>query len=392
MGKVCSSLSGREGGILEGLPLTFEGVPLTHPDHKTSMHQVPLSGQRRSLFVGINYCGTANELHGCANDVERMIPAVEKLGFPTDDDHMRVLMDADSSINSYSSPTRSNIMQAIQWLVQGAKDGDALFFHYSGHGGQEPAEGGGFHETLVPLDFENAGMLRDTDLFDVLVKPLPAGGRLTCVLDSCHSAGALDLPYRFVGTEAKIKSALASDACHMVMSKNWHQDVEKWKNGDKIDLLKDVGSMGIGLWNLKKQYDAAKGGSDDGFKVEESEKVGIHVGEVVALTGCRSDQTSADVADVSQQFHLREVTGSSGGRLVIDKARSQGSAGGALTTAFLQTLNDNEGKNISYFDLLESIRRSLADKNFTQVPQVATSLVVDLKQDFALNTLFVPDS
>ena len=31
---------------------------------------------------------------------------------------------------------RENILNAFDWLVEGAAENDALFFHYSGHGGQ----------------------------------------------------------------------------------------------------------------------------------------------------------------------------------------------------------------------------------------------------------------
>ena len=34
-------------------------------------------------------------------------------------------------------PTKENLLKALDWLVRDAKRGDALFFHYSGHGGQE---------------------------------------------------------------------------------------------------------------------------------------------------------------------------------------------------------------------------------------------------------------
>ena len=34
------------------------------------------------------------------------------------------------------SPSRENILAAFQWLVDGAKAGDSLFMHYSGHGGR----------------------------------------------------------------------------------------------------------------------------------------------------------------------------------------------------------------------------------------------------------------
>lgn len=402
MGKVCTKLSGREGNVDIGQTIDqiqkqvekMTGLALPKEAHKADMHQVPLTGRRRSLLIGINYCGTQNELHGCANDVKRMIPAIEKLGFSADSDSQLVLLDEQDSQGP--KPTHANIAKAIRWLVEGARDGDSLFFHYSGHGGREAADNtsDGYHETLVPLDFETAGMLRDTELFDVLVKPLPGGCRLTCILDSCHSAGALNLPYRFVGSESELKSAMAGEAYQMAMSKNWAKDVELWKNGQKMDLLKDVGAMGMGLWNLRKQAQAAEGGDATGFKVEEQENTSLHVGEVVAITGCRSDQTSADVGDVSQQFHLKSVGGNSRGHLMIDRQRVQnstGGAGGALTTALLEALKDHGSENLSYFDLLELIRKELASKGFSQVPQVATSLVVDLKQNFALDTYFVLD-
>lgn len=401
MGKVCSSLCGRDANIdigqtLDQLQKLAAGGSLSLPAdaHKTKMRQVPLSGKKRSLLIGINYCGTQNELHGCANDVKRMLPLLEKLHFPRDSESQLVLLDEEGA-PADKKPTRANIMKAFAWLVQGARKGDALLFHYSGHGGREPAKesSDGFHETLVPLDFETAGMIRDTDLFDALVHDLPGGCRLTCILDSCHSAGALNLPYRFVGKEAELKSALAGEAYSMAMSKNWAEDVAKWKSGTKVDLLKDVGSMGMGLWNLRKQHLASKGGDSSGFKVEEQENVDLHIGDVIAITGCRSDQTSADVGDVSQQFHLRDV-GESGAHLVIDKQRTNensAGAGGALTTGLLEALQEQSTKPLSYLELLEKVRKELASKGFSQVPQVVTSLVIDLKQDFALDTTFVPD-
>lgn len=42
----------------------------------------------------------------------------------------------DDQHNPISQPTKANILKAMHWLVKDARPGDALFFHYSGHGGQ----------------------------------------------------------------------------------------------------------------------------------------------------------------------------------------------------------------------------------------------------------------
>ena len=65
------------------------------------------------------------------------LPATQ--GFPSDPGSMRLLMDDGVS----EAPTRQNILNAVDWLVEGAQSGDSLFFHYSGHGGQEVRDADG---------------------------------------------------------------------------------------------------------------------------------------------------------------------------------------------------------------------------------------------------------
>ena len=71
----------------------------------------------------------------------------------------------------------------------------------TGHGSrvrdQDGDEDDGFDETLVPVDFQRNGQIRDDDIFKVLVKPLRSGVTMTCLMDCCHSGTVLDLPYRF---------------------------------------------------------------------------------------------------------------------------------------------------------------------------------------------------
>lgn len=66
-------------------------------------------------------------------------------------------------------PTRANIIRAMHWLVAGAQPNDSLFFHFSGHGSQTPDLDGdeedGFDETILPVDFKQAGEIVDDVCF-----------------------------------------------------------------------------------------------------------------------------------------------------------------------------------------------------------------------------------
>ncbi|CAK9095270.1 Metacaspase-1 [Durusdinium trenchii] len=268
-----------------------------------SIAQLP--GKRKSLLVGINYFGTDAELHGCIADVKRIIPLLEQQGFPSNEEHQLVLLD-DHHWPTLRRPTLANMRQAIRWLTHDAKTGDALFFHYSGHGGREQSShaASGFVETLCPEDYDRAGMLLDTELFQTLVRPLPSGCRLTCLMDCCHSGGVLNLPYLFTGTQENLQQALKGKAISLAMSKDWVRDIHAMQHGNPAAFLQDVSSMGLGLWGLWKQHRSASEAASQGGGTGFATNVGLAVGEVVAITGCRSDQTSADVGNVQER---REV-------------------------------------------------------------------------------------
>lgn len=42
-------------------------------------------------------------------------------------------------------------------------------------------------------------MIRDDDLYDILVKALPDGVHMVSLMDCCHSGSIMDLPYIFKG-------------------------------------------------------------------------------------------------------------------------------------------------------------------------------------------------
>jgi hypothetical protein len=67
-------------------------------------------------------------------------------------DDVRIMMDD----GEHDNPDKANIISGMQWLVEGASAGDALFFHYSGHGASvrddDGDEADGKDECLCPVD------------------------------------------------------------------------------------------------------------------------------------------------------------------------------------------------------------------------------------------------
>lgn len=152
---------------------------------------------KRALLVGINYPGTDYALNGCVNDVLLMSDLITThFGF-TDAKNRRMLVD--------SSATTDNILERLEWLVDGCSPGDVLFFHYSGHGSQMINQNyddpdfyvDGLDEVICPVDINwRNKVIRDDDLKRIFDK-VPAGVNLTVILDCCHSGGGIDSINRY---------------------------------------------------------------------------------------------------------------------------------------------------------------------------------------------------
>ena len=110
---------------------------------------------KKALLIGINYVDSPYKLKGCHNDVGALrdlaiarfahyaadsLKSVitEKFGFPAA--NVKILRD--SGKPGEEMPTKANIMAAVSWLAEGAKPGDRLMMHFSGHGGQVKDEDG----------------------------------------------------------------------------------------------------------------------------------------------------------------------------------------------------------------------------------------------------------
>jgi hypothetical protein len=120
----------------------------------------------------------------------------------------------------HTEPTKANIIDAYKTIIAQAEENDAIFLHYSGHGTKlrddDGDESDGYDEALVPRDFQTNGMIRDDDLYELLLKNLPDGVHMTSLMDCCHSGTILDLPYLFKGDGSQTdKKRKAKDIKHV---------------------------------------------------------------------------------------------------------------------------------------------------------------------------------
>lgn len=287
------------------------------------------TGKKKALLIGINYFGQNGELAGCINDVKNIKNfLITSWNYKADD--MVIL--TDDAQNPRMQPTTANIIAAMQWLVQGAKPNDALFFHYSGHGGQtkdkDGDEGDGYDEVIYPVDFESSGHIVDDMMHDIMVKPLPEGCRLTAIFDSCHSGSALDLPYIYT-TDGKIKEPnLAAEAGQGLLSA-----VSSYARGDMGGMFKSA--MGL--------VKTATGSTQKADKIAKATRTSS--ADVISFSGCKDSQTSADTQEAGQ-------------------------ATGAMSYAFITALGEKHEQ--SYQELLVRIREILRAK-YSQKPQLSSS-------------------
>ncbi|KAH8989874.1 caspase domain-containing protein [Lactarius hatsudake] len=167
---------------------------------KSSVASAP---KHKALLIGINYTSATDEneqafrqLQGPINDAKEVKTALIGL-FHYKEEDICLMTDDEANRNTALWPSEENIMKALCDLVHDASPGDAFVFFYAGHSGQQPAtidpnEVDHLDEYIVTCDFK---IILDNTLREYLVDPLPAGTRLTAILDSCHSGTLLDLDH-----------------------------------------------------------------------------------------------------------------------------------------------------------------------------------------------------
>lgn len=205
------------------------------------------SSNKKALLIGINYKNTSSELRGCINDVKDIKDMlINKFNF--DPKSMKILIEE----KGFEKPTKKNIVDQLRLFVENAKQDDTLFFHYSGHGSYINDTNGdeedGRDECLVPLDYNQSGLIPDDEL-KLIISKLPEGCKMTAILDCCHSGTGFDLRY--------------NTRLHLRTGFRWNGRVRKFVRS--FDLRNSV-----------------------------NQRQTITPANIVMFSGCRDNQTSAD--------------------------------------------------------------------------------------------------
>lgn len=314
------------------------------------------SGRKRALLIGINYSGSS-KLQGCVRDVTFMVHLLRtKFGFK--DSEFYVMTDKSHGIRNVHSgkPTRRNIREAMAWLVSGARAGDSLFFHFSGHGSQvrdtSGDEADGYDETILPMDYQTAGHIVDDEIYDIMVRRLPKGARLTSIMDCCHSGTGMDLPY--------IHDASGHGS-------GMYMDVPRPNSGGSA--AGAIMAMAGNIFSGKPQAAVSQGLQLAGLKKKKKKAarpVGPdpNAGEVLLFSGCRDNQVAADTSQLA-------------GGVVT----------GAMTYCVIEAIENGSVRNwrsYTYRSLLQAMREKLRAAKLKQIPQFSTSHPFDLSSRFII--------
>lgn len=235
----------------------------------------------RVLLVGINAYPQA-PLRGCVNDVTDL-DAFLRLACDVLPQEIQLVRDGDA--------TTANLREALTWFSDPSIAGTRRLHLFSGHGTRFDRSGE-TQDAICPVDFDWSAdrVLTARDLHDVFAR-IPADGCAQWISDSCHSG----------------------------------------------ELLRDLPRLSANA----KTYP----GQGEGFgPVRTFGAALVNLPHVALLSGCRSDQTSADAAF--------------GGR-----------ANGALVYHLIKALQHPDGLSISMRELAARVRLLLAANGYAQIPQ-----------------------
>jgi hypothetical protein len=256
-----------------------------------TLTQIPNS-KKYGLLVGINYIGTPSQLSGCINDTRNIKNMLQQsFGY----EQFTILTE-----ETNKKPTKKNILEAFTNLLVQSKEGDSLFFLYSGHGtctiDLNGDEMDGQDEMIVPLDGTSvSSCILDDEMNRIIRANMKDGVKLFMLFDSCFSGTMVDLKYNYV--ENSSSPVINSTST-----------------------------------NPK--------------------------GQVIMISGCRDDQTSADT-----YVQLNGV----------------GTYSGAMTFSFLKTIQEF-GTKVRMKTLIDNMRSMLQQNGYSQIPQLSSGHLMNTSE------------
>ncbi|KAF5737594.1 latex-abundant family protein [Tripterygium wilfordii] len=242
--------------------------------------------KRFAVLVGCNYAHTRNELHGCINDVLAMKEVlIKRFGF----DHTNIELLTDAA-GSPVMPTGANIKKALEKMAGQAKDGDVLFFHYSGHGTRIPKPGhpSKQDEAIVPCDFN---LITDVD-FRHIVNRVPKGASFIIFSDSCHSGGLIDKEKEQIGPHSTTNTSTINS--HIRPKTIPYESVLQHLSSQTSINTSDIST------HLLESFGGDASLKFRSAKYELDSFPPLKPDEGILLSGCQENETSADMSPTEQ--------------------------------------------------------------------------------------------
>jgi hypothetical protein len=150
------------------------------PEPQPQKRRLARPSRKRAVVVGLNYVGTPLEQTGNLEDARKMADALFLRLFCSD---MKMLCDAQSKV------TKAHVLEALDWLLDGAESGDVLLFYFAGKSSKE---------FCMQLDEQDG--VKHEEFQQALLEPMPLGTSLFSLFDS--GLDGFNLRFRFEGKSA----------------------------------------------------------------------------------------------------------------------------------------------------------------------------------------------
>ena len=147
---------------------------------------------KKALLIGIDYVNSQDvSLKGCINDI--IIITRNMLIDAYDYDEKNIIVLRDDSMN-FLEPTKKNIVNQLNSIIDDSNNLDEMWFHYSGHGSQLKDQNSKLRDIIIPSNYNDEGVIQDSELFEMIQK---IHCRTIMIFDCCHSGSICDMPWTF---------------------------------------------------------------------------------------------------------------------------------------------------------------------------------------------------